>query len=116
MTPRDALAAQVEAWNRGDLEGFVASCADDVVMVGVAGETVGKAALAAGYRAAYPDRAAMGRLTLDVVREDVVADRAVLVVRWEVVAVTTRGGFALLVLDRREDGWALRYDATLRAP
>ena len=110
---RALLDAQVEAWNRGDLDGFCDLCTEDVVYVGAAGVRTGRDAVREGYRARYADRSAMGRLALDVRSVEDRGQTAVAVVRWSVTTDREHGGHALLVLVRTEAGWRLAWDATL---
>lgn len=113
MTPEALLQAQVDAWNTGDIPGFCALCAEDVVYVNAAGVHRGRAATEAAYLARYPDRAAMGRLSLALASLDVSGDRATALVQWRLeAAAATHGGWALLVLARRGDRWELTHDAT----
>jgi uncharacterized protein (TIGR02246 family) len=109
---RSLLDAQVAAWNRGDLDAFCAAYADDATYVGAGAIRVGRAALLADYRARYPDGAARGHLSLEVVSIAADADRAVVVARWSLAATPPRGGAALLVLARRAGGWQVTHDAT----
>ena len=61
---RAVLLAQRDAWNQGDVEGFVQGYEQsaELVFAGPGGVEVGFAAVLDGYRRRYPDRAAMGRL------------------------------------------------------
>jgi len=61
------LADQAAAWNRGDLEAFCSAYTEDATFVSPSGTSQGRAMILDRYRAKYPDAAAMGRLTLDVV-------------------------------------------------
>lgn len=110
---RDLLAAQVTAWNRGDLDGFCDLCTVDVVYVGAGGVRSGREAVREGYRHRYVDRSAMGTLTLEVLSVEERGATAVVVVRWGVVAEAEHGGHALLVLEHGDEGWRLAYDATV---
>jgi uncharacterized protein (TIGR02246 family) len=60
----EVIDAQVAAWNRGDVEAFVAAYAEDCVFLSPTGVTRGRADVLARYRSRYPDAAAMGKLTL----------------------------------------------------
>ncbi len=62
---RELLQVQTEAWNRGDIDGFMAGywASDSLVFVGSRGMTYGYAATLANYRAGYPTPAAMGTLS-----------------------------------------------------
>jgi uncharacterized protein (TIGR02246 family) len=67
------LAAQAAAWSRGDLDAFTAVYAADAAFVSPTGLTRGRDEVLARYRRRYPDRAAMGRLTLEVIEARPVA-------------------------------------------
>lgn len=60
------LSDQAASWSRGDLEAFCAAYAEDVTFVSPSGITRGREQVLARYRSRYPDRAAMGTLTLEV--------------------------------------------------
>ncbi len=61
------LEAQAAAWNRGDLEAFCALYAEDAVMASPNGLTRGRDAVLARYRQRYPDAAARGTLSFEIV-------------------------------------------------
>ncbi|MDP2312874.1 MAG: nuclear transport factor 2 family protein [Pseudomonadota bacterium] len=107
------LQAQQHAWNTGDLEGYLAGCAADVIYLTREGPVYGREALRARMAAAYPDRAAMGRLSLEVLHLDATAEVRV-VLRWTVTREGPGvGGYALVVLAERDGEWRLTHDATL---
>src|SRR5713226_4570053 len=62
---RALLNEQAEAWNRGDIDGFMKGYwkSPDTVFVGSCGVQRGWDAVLARYKKSYPDRAAMGHLT-----------------------------------------------------
>src|SRR6266513_2620521 len=68
---RKAVAAVLDretaAWNRGDLEGFVSAYAEDASFVSPTGLTRGRQAGLDRYRKRYPNKAAMGTLSLELV-------------------------------------------------
>jgi uncharacterized protein (TIGR02246 family) len=114
MTVQDVLDAQVAAWNRGDIGAFCSYCAEDVVYVGaLGGLKQGRGPVEARYVAAYPDRSAMGMLSLDVLTFEERGDTAIAVVRWALKAASDRAGHALLVFRNGSEGWRLAYDATV---
>jgi ketosteroid isomerase-like protein len=64
----DALAVlqtQVAAWNRGDLAVFCDGYADDATFLSPSGIARGRRPVLERYRKRYPDKAAMGTLTID---------------------------------------------------
>lgn len=65
---RGLLSAQTEAWNRGDLEGFMQTYwkSDSLLFIGKNGVSRGWQAALNNYRKSYPDTTAMGRLSFDV--------------------------------------------------
>ncbi len=67
QSARDFLNDQAKAWNRGDLEAFVASYADDATFITPGGVTHGRDQVLARYKSRYPDKAAMGTLTFEFI-------------------------------------------------
>ena len=65
---RQLLAAQTEAWNRGDVEGFMKGYwkSDSLMFIGKSGVTHGWQNTLNNYKKGYPDTAAMGRLSFDI--------------------------------------------------
>jgi peptidoglycan/xylan/chitin deacetylase (PgdA/CDA1 family) len=125
-----ALDRQVQAWNRGDLEGFVSLYAEDAAFVSPSGLTRGRQAVLDRYRKRYPDQAAMGTLSLvpvetrlawgiegsmhgDALAGDV--HGVSIVARWTLAYPDKppASGLTLLVLHRRGDGWAIVQDASM---
>ena len=68
-TIRQLLKTQTEAWNRGDLEGFMQTYwkNDSLMFIGKSGVTRGWQQTLKNYRKGYPDTAAMGKLSFDIV-------------------------------------------------
>lgn len=127
---RALLATQSDAWNRGDLDAFCSVYADDARFLSPSGVTSGKDAVLARYRRRYPDREAMGRLTLEVIEirlargtevtmmGDATPGRvqgASVAARWH-LARKSQGdasGLTLIVLAPTPDGWRILQDASM---
>ena len=64
----NTLETQRQAWNKGDLEGFMQSYwkSDSLLFVGQSGPKYGWQTTLDNYRKSYPDRAAMGTLNFDI--------------------------------------------------
>ena len=124
------LTTQAAAWNAGDLEAFCAVYAEDASYVSSTGVTQGRPAILERYRERYPDRAAMGTLSFEVVEARPAAGVEVtmlgdaapsrvhavsVVARWRLAYVDRDAaeGWTLLVLRRRGDGWEMVQDASL---
>jgi peptidoglycan/xylan/chitin deacetylase (PgdA/CDA1 family) len=61
------LKTQSDAWNRGDLDTFTSVYAEDASFLSPTGLTQGRQKVLERYRRRYPDRQAMGTLSLDIV-------------------------------------------------
>ena len=111
------LDRQTAAWNRGDLEGFVSAYAEDATFVSPTGLTRGRQAVLDRYRKRYPDKAAMGTLSLEVVEIRLVRGNAgaSVVARWTLSypEKPAASGLTLLVLHPRGDAWAIVQDASM---
>lgn len=64
-TIRQLLNSQTEAWNRGDIDGFMKGYweNDSLMFIGKSGITYGWTNTLNNYKKGYPDTAAMGKLT-----------------------------------------------------
>jgi len=115
-----ALTRQAEDWNRGDLQAFTAVYADDAVFLSPSGVHRGRGEVLARYQNRYPDRAAMGRLSFEVIETRVSGDASLvtLAARWH-LAYPEDGdredasGLTLLVLRRDPEGWKILQDASM---
>lgn len=125
----ELLSRQAAAWTKGDLDGFCSAYADDALFVSPSGQTRGRQAVLERYRKRYPDRAAMGALTLEVVEArplsgvevtplgDAVPGRVhalSAVARWTLRYPDREPatGLTLLVLRRERGGWRIVQDAS----
>lgn len=82
---RQILANQVDAWNRGDLEAFMKGYlpSEKLMFIGSRGLTYGWKQTLANYQKSYPDRAAMGQLTFDILEMKPLGDAHMLVIgKW----------------------------------
>ncbi len=118
------LAEQAAAWSRGDLGSFVSGYAEDAVFVTPSGITRGRDEVLARYRRRYPDRTAMGRLTLELLEVRVLgsppseAAGVSVVARWILEGMGDDGsgraeGHTVIVLERRREGWRIVHDASM---
>lgn len=127
FTPADrdavkaVLDAQVAAWNRGDLFGYMKGYANTEWLVFTSGGRVRR-----GWRETYEtyrkkyarDPSAMGHLVFEILSIDPVgADGAVVLGNWILTASPSDGrGVFSVVLERRPDGWKVIHDHTSAAP
>ncbi len=64
------LSVQNQAWNRGDLDAFMQGYwkSDSLLFVGKSGPKYGWQTTLDNYKKGYPDKAAMGQLTFDILK------------------------------------------------
>ena len=126
-TPEAQVAAllrmQAEAWSRGDLETFTSVYAEDAAFLTPDGLTRGRREVLERYRKRYPDAAAMGKLTLEVIETRVFppgknAAGASVAARWRLeypgqADRKTAEGMTLVVLRRTATSWEIVQDASM---
>jgi uncharacterized protein (TIGR02246 family) len=113
---RAVLDKQVEAWNKGDTEGFLDGYSVDTVFVGEK-MTRGVEDLKRRYQSRYPTRAAMGKLGFfDLEIHAMGKDYAYVIGRWQLERDKEGGGNVSgvysLVFRRTAIGWKIVLDHT----
>ncbi len=120
-TERDAITklldTQVEAWNRGDLEGFMAGYWNSPDLTFFSGDKVtqGWKETLERYRKKYQGEGQeMGKLTFSELKIDVLGENSAVVRgRWKLVkSKETVGGLYTLLLKRFPEGWRIVHDHT----
>ena len=113
---RAVLDAQVEEWNRGDIDTFMQGYWNSVKteFVGSSGIQRGWQAVLDRYHKAYPDRRSMGKVTFSDLEFTMLSPRAALVVgkyRLDREADHPTGVFTL-VFRKFPEGWRIINDHT----
>ncbi len=117
------LNRQAAAWNRGDLDAFASGYKDspDILFIGRSVER-GYAQMLAAYKAHYPTRAAMGRLSFTALAVQVLDEHFATTTGQFHLARSAEGGgnadgYFLLVLEKTDSGWKIvRDDTTVPCP
>lgn len=114
---RSLLGAQVEAWNRGDIEQFMEGYirSDELHFLGERGLTAGWTATLDNYKRAYPDTTAMGKLRFELYEITKRTNDVYTIVGRYFLTRRTQSdldGYFLLVALRTEDGWKIAADST----
>lgn len=109
------LAAQVDAWNRGDLEEFMRGYlpSEELVFIGSKGLTYGWKKTLANYQRSYPDRETMGTLTFTLLELNPLGDEHMLVIgKWHLARQTKddAAGHFSLTWQKREGKWFIIAD------
>ena len=119
--PEDAiraiLDAQVVAWNKGDLDGFMKGYwnSDKLTFFSGATKTSGWKATLERYQKKYKaEGKEMGKLTFSELEIDVLGpDSAVVRGRWQLVLSKEKpGGLFTLIFKKVPDGWRIVHDHT----
>jgi uncharacterized protein (TIGR02246 family) len=118
---RDAVLAvlerQREAWNHGDLDGYMDGYARSSELVFTSGGKIrrGWDEAYAAYQQRYGGHAeGMGKLTFEVLSvQGVGADGAIVLGRWKLEDTPQAGGGVFsVVLERRDGAWRVVHDHT----
>lgn len=107
------LAQQAEAWNRGDLGAFMAGYwkSPALTFVGADGVQHGFDEVLARYERSYPDAAARGVLSFEVLAFRALSpDVAIAVGRYRLERARPATGVFTLVLERRPEGVRIVHD------
>ncbi len=113
---RAVMAAQVLAWNRGDIDGFMNGYARAETTEFVSGDklTRGWQTVRDRYKKKYDSREKMGTLTFSELKITPLSSDAALVIgRWKLIRKTDKpqGRFTLL-FRRTAAGWRIVHDHT----
>jgi ketosteroid isomerase-like protein len=113
---RAVMAAQVAAWNRGDIDAFMDGYARSETTEFVSGDklTRGWQVVRDRYRKKYDTREKMGRLTFSEIRvTPLSADATVVLGRWQLVRQKDKPhGIFTLLFRRTPAGWRIVHDHT----
>ena len=113
------LTTQAAAWNRGDIEGFMAVYAQtDALRFASGGNvTYGWAQTLARYKKSYPDKAAMGTLAFtDLAVTELAPDAALVFGRWQLTREKDAPhGLFTLTWKKTAAGWRIIHDHTSSA-
>jgi len=114
------LRAQQDAWNRGDIDGFMNGYARSPSTVFVGDDEVrrGWETVRERYREKYSDRTKMGTLTFSEIEvTPLSADVAVVLGRWRLRRANDEPhGRFTLIFRRTPEGWRIVNDHTSAAP
>jgi ketosteroid isomerase-like protein len=113
---RAVMFAQVTAWNRGDIDGFMAGYARSEATEFVGGNKItrGWQTVRDRYRKKYDSREKMGRLTFSEIKvTPLSADAAIVLGRWRLVRQNDQPhGIFTLLFRRTPAGWRIVHDHT----
>lgn len=110
------MSAQVAAWNRGDIDGFMQGYARSPATEFVTGDSLtrGWQTVRDRYRKKYDSREKMGTLTFTNVKiTPLSSDAALALGRWKLVRKSDKPhGIFTLLFRRTPGGWRIVHDHT----
>ena len=113
---RAVMQAQVAAWNRGDIDGFMEGYARANATEFVSGDrlTRGWQTVRDRYKKKYDSREKMGRLTFSAIKITPIGSDAALVIgRWKLARKSDKPhGIFTLLFRRTSAGWRIVHDHT----
>ena len=116
---RSILSAQQDAWNRGDIDGFMNGYARSKSTIFISEDTLrrGWETVRDRYKKKYSDRGKMGLLTFsDLEITPLSSDTAVVLGRWKLKRAKDRPhGRFTLIFRKGADGWRIVHDHTSAA-
>jgi len=113
---KSILQRQSADWNRGDINAFMEGYwkSEELQFVGSSGPTYGWQNTLENYKRRYPDRAAMGQLTFDILRVRKLTDAVILLTgKFTLQRKNDQPtGFFTLVWKKINDEWVIVSDHT----
>jgi len=113
---RRVLDDQIKTWNRGDVEGFMKGYwqSDSLMFIGKNGITRGWAKTLDRYKKSYPDTAAMGKLSYDILEVKKLSSEYYYVVgKWLLKrSIGDLGGYYNLLFQKIGGQWFIITDHT----
>lgn len=111
---RGLLKAQTEAWNRGDIEGFMQTYwkSDSLIFIGKSGVQWGWKETLSNYKKSYPDTAAMGKLAFELIQVTQLSPEYYFVVgKWILTrSIGNLSGYYDLLLRKINGKWVIVAD------
>ncbi len=107
---------QQNAWNAADINGFMSAYwnSDSLLFIGKKGVTNGWNKTMANYKKSYPDKAAMGRLEFDIIKQEPIGKKGVYTIgKWTLFRTAdTLGGHFTLLWKKVNGEWKIVADHT----
>lgn len=111
---KKVLFAQRDAWNRGDLEGYMEGYwkSDSLKFIGKSGITMGWVKTLNNYRKGYPDKAAMGKLEFTIIELSILSkESAFMIGKWDLKREKdSPGGYFTLLWKKIKGEWKVTAD------
>jgi len=111
---KNLLQQQTKDWNKGNIEGFMQTYwkSDSLMFIGKSGVVRGWQQTLDNYKKGYPDTAAMGQLTFDIIEVKPLANDYYFVVgKWMLQRTAGNlSGHYTLLFRKLKEGWKIVAD------
>ncbi|MGX5200522.1 YybH family protein [Aliikangiella sp. IMCC44632] len=110
---RNIMQQQQDAWNSGNLKAFMQGYwqSEKLQFIGKSGIKTGWQTTLDNYKNSYPNQAAMGKLTFDILQVEVNGDSAFVLGKWSLQRASDNPhGFYTLYWKRIEGQWKIIID------
>jgi ketosteroid isomerase-like protein len=118
-TVRTLLSDQVDAWNAGNIEGYMKGYwnSDSTTFISGANVTRGYNEVLARYKKSYNSREKMGRLEFSDLQIRMVSSRVAIAMGvWKLIRQKDQPwGRFTLIIEEKSEGWRIVYDHTSSA-
>lgn len=119
QTDKDAIinvmAQQEKDWNKGNIEGFMQGYwqSDSLMFIGKNGIKYGWKTTLDNYKKSYPDKAAMGKLSFDIIKLEQNNNTAYMLGKWSLERETDNpNGYFTLYWKKIDGNWVITIDHT----
>ncbi len=113
---KDVMNKQIEAWNKGDIDGFMQTYwKSDSLMFVSSPPTYGWQSTLERYKKAYPDTATMGKLSFDLIKLKQISPEYYFVIGgWHLKRTQQKdiGGYFTLLFKKINGEWVIVVDHT----
>jgi uncharacterized protein (TIGR02246 family) len=114
LSIRKLMDEQTKAWNRGDIEGFMKGYweNDSLMFIGKSGITYGWTNTLNNYKKGYPDTAAMGKLSFNIIAVKRLSREYYYVIgKWYLQrSIGDLSGHYTLLFKKENDRWVIIAD------
>ncbi len=116
MTVQYVLLRQQDDWNKGDIDAFMEGYwkSEKLQFIGGSGVTYGWKNTLENYKKRYPDRAAMGKLTFDIINVEKLSKKSIMLVgKWHLQREKDNPkGHFMLIWKKIGRSWVIIADHT----
>jgi hypothetical protein len=113
---RDVMNKQIEAWNKGDIDGFMQTYwnSDSLTFIGTTEPTYGWQTTLENYKKNYPDTTTMGKLLFNIINfKPISANYYFVIGAWHLTrSIGDIGGYFTLLFKKINGRWVIVVDHT----